>query len=302
MIRRIFIPVLFIFTALFLSGQVASAQKIADEQYIEVSLRMIGHQILLSSGDSTSLVLPVEKEEERYRLSFGSEFRFVPEELVAIVGGVVEETGIAGGYLVEVEECGTNRVVYSYKIGNLAKSDLVPCKGRLQPENCYTLLFTILEAGNIQEVLAKDQRESSQSLSGDTTPINYTTVLFILAGLLVLTGVWSYIRKRHVNDADPDTIVLGAYHFDPKNMRLLHKGERIELTSKESELLLLLHKYANETLERERILNSVWGDEGDYVGRTLDVFISKLRKKLEEDPRLKIANIRGVGYKFIVNR
>jgi DNA-binding response OmpR family regulator len=49
-------------------------------------------------------------------------------------------------------------------------------------------------------------------------------------------------------------------------------------------------------------LNKVWGDEGDYIGRTLDVFISKLRKKLEADSSIKIVNIRGVGYKLVMDK
>ena len=63
---------------------------------------------------------------------------------------------------------------------------------------------------------------------------------------------------------------------------------------------MLLYQKANTTVERDIILNKVWGDEGDYVGRTLDVFISKLRKKLETDSTIKIVNIRGVGYKLVI--
>ena len=73
------------------------------------------------------------------------------------------------------------------------------------------------------------------------------------------------------------------------------------IPNKETDLLLLLYKAANTTVERELILNVVWGDEGDYVGRTLDVFISKLRKKLEADSSVKIVTTRGVGYKLVVN-
>ena len=76
--------------------------------------------------------------------------------------------------------------------------------------------------------------------------------------------------------------------------------EKTELSSKEADLLMLLYSSLNQTLERETILNKVWGDEGDYVGRTLDVFISKLRKKLEQDPEIKIVNVRGVGYKMVI--
>jgi len=65
-------------------------------------------------------------------------------------------------------------------------------------------------------------------------------------------------------------------------------------------LLSLLYASVNETVNKETLLNKVWGDEGDYVGRTLDVYISKLRKKLESDTSIKLKNIRGVGYKLIV--
>lgn len=82
---------------------------------------------------------------------------------------------------------------------------------------------------------------------------------------------------------------------------MLINGEKTELTSKESDLLLLLHNSVNNTVERDVILNAVWEDEGDYIGRTLDVFISKLRKKLMADSKIRILNVRGVGYKLIVN-
>ena len=85
------------------------------------------------------------------------------------------------------------------------------------------------------------------------------------------------------------------------NTELLINHKRIELTSKEADLLLLLYNMVNTTVEREVILNKVWGDQGDYVGRTLDVFISKLRKKLEADSSVKITNIRGVGYKLVMD-
>jgi DNA-binding response OmpR family regulator len=84
-------------------------------------------------------------------------------------------------------------------------------------------------------------------------------------------------------------------------MALSFEDKSVELSSKEAELLSLLHNFANAPLEREVILQKVWGDEGDYVGRTLDVFISKLRKKLEADANVKIVNIRGVGYKLVMD-
>lgn len=84
-------------------------------------------------------------------------------------------------------------------------------------------------------------------------------------------------------------------------MILIRGDEHIEFTGKECMLLKALYNALNTTLERDEILSIVWGDDGDYVGRTLDVFISKLRKKLESDPKVKILNLRGVGYKLVLS-
>ena len=90
-------------------------------------------------------------------------------------------------------------------------------------------------------------------------------------------------------------ISIGKYKFDKNNMELSFGDKTIELTSKEADLLFLLHNSANSTIERENILKKVWGDEGAYVGRTLDVFISKLRKKLEDDTHCQDRKHQGGG-------
>lgn len=110
--------------------------------------------------------------------------------------------------------------------------------------------------------------------------------------------LWS---RRDQEKVDPNRILIGGYEFDKRNMRLSYDNKNVDLTSKETDLLSLLHTNANTTLRREQILRQIWGDQGDYIGRTLDVFISKLRKKLESDPTIKITNIRGVGYKLVMN-
>jgi DNA-binding winged helix-turn-helix (wHTH) protein len=230
------------------------------------------------------------------------------------VDSVVKKAQLAESYLVEVEHCLTKQVVYSYQIGLSHKLDLVPCRGRTQPKRCYTLFFTILDAGRPEPLqgnlaVTPSLPHLSGQKEGDLTVV-------VLAGLavLLLTGSSAYVmkgkvfRKRSVTTGEELTpithstlITLGEYQFDPRNMELRHRGEAVKLTSKETDLLLLLHTSANSTLERELILKAVWGNEADYVGRTLDVFISKLRKKLQADARLKIVNVRGVGYKLILN-
>jgi len=81
---------------------------------------------------------------------------------------------------------------------------------------------------------------------------------------------------------------------------LTSNGSVSELTKKEAELLRLLFIHQNNVLEREIALKLVWGENDYFLGRSMDVFISKLRKKLSKDPTIKIVNIRSVGYKLII--
>jgi hypothetical protein len=246
--------------------------------------------------------LPVEKEDDRYKLTFQSPFQFEPDALVALIDSIVRQTEIANRYLVEVKACETPKVIYSYEMGITAKSDMVSCSGRVQPKACYTLFFTILEPGT--QVLPAQPSNATLGASFSEAPgkFNYFTLLLPL--LALIGSAFLFFRKKKNPEPpyeNPEVITLGTYQFDKRNMKLLVNNETIELTGKEADLLQLLHASANTTIEREVILNAVWGDEGDYAGRTLDVFISKLRKKLEADESLKIVNIRGVGYKLIVN-
>jgi hypothetical protein len=280
----------------------------ADEGRILASLRMIGHQVMLRAGDSTSRILPVEKQGKRYRLQFTSDFHFDPEDLVALVDTVLKKSQIAESYLVEVENCLTTQVVYSYEIKTSYKSDLVPCRGRIQPKGCYTLFFTILDAGRPEPVQGNLSPKPSVSDFSVPKGGGHTGLVIGAFAVLLLTGSSAYFMKRKVfrkrrvtTGEDLTLITLGEYQFDPRNMELRHRDEVVKLTSKETDLLLLLHTSANSTLERELILKAVWGNEAEYVGRTLDVFISKLRKKLDADSSLKIVNVRGVGYKLILN-
>jgi len=274
----------FLILLTWLFGSYSYAQNDDNDKHIEVSLRMIGHQVLLSYNDSISRVLPIVKENDRYKISFESEFEFIPEELVATIDRVVKETNLATQYIVEVEQCENREVVYSFKMNEVDKSDIVPCQSRTQTQSCYNLYFTLIEPIKLDET---------------NNLLSYIGVLFLF--ILVSSFLFFAWKRKNRNSNDPNLIPLGAYHFDKRNTELLIEHQRIELTSKEADLLLLLYNTANTTVEREVILNTVWGDEGNYVGRTLDVFISKLRKKLEFDSKLKIVNIRGVGYKLVMD-
>jgi DNA-binding response OmpR family regulator len=91
---------------------------------------------------------------------------------------------------------------------------------------------------------------------------------------------------------------LGLFKFDSENLQLKGKETEKKLTKKEAQILKLLVQHQNKVLPREIVLNSVWGNDDYFVGRSLDVFITKLRKYLKEDESISIKNIHGVGFKL----
>ena len=154
------------------------------------------------------------------------------------------------------------------------------CGTRPQPTGCYEVVI---------QFLPSEKQDAALGWS------------WLMMAIFLLLVILFIVRQKQAKiQVDKNKIKLGDYLYDPKKMVLIRKEQTTVLTSKENELLSLLNEYANQTVTKENILNKVWGDEGHYVGRTLDVYISKLRKKLENDPSIKLKNIRGVGYKLIV--
>jgi DNA-binding response OmpR family regulator len=104
-----------------------------------------------------------------------------------------------------------------------------------------------------------------------------------------------------INEPDLQLSALGNFFFNVKEQRLLLGDEVISLTEKECKVLELLHKDFGELIPRETLMQKVWFDEGVITGRSLDMFVSKLRKKLSGDPELKITNVHGKGYKLEIS-
>ncbi len=270
------------------NGSQAATDDAVNEKRVEVAMRMIGHEMLNCIGDHSSRVMPVEHTDDMYRIRFGSEFGFDPDDVITIVQNVIAETGAASSCLVEVEQCDTKEVVHSFEIRNGGDELLIPCQGRVLPEDCYSIVVTVLDGRVVGQASQK------------TVPLKSA---LMIVSFLLLTGVAGYmVRKKESVDDEPDIQLLGNTKFDKRNMTLSVNDELTDLSHKETELLSILIAGANEPVDRDELLREVWGDEGDYVGRTLDVFISKLRKKLKPDPSLKIVNIRGIGYKLVIGR
>lgn len=94
--------------------------------------------------------------------------------------------------------------------------------------------------------------------------------------------------------------IIGSFTFEPENYQLTNNKEQITLTERESALLLLFIENTNTVLKREKILTSLWGNDDYFSGRSLDVFISRLRKIFKEETHVRIENIPRVGFKLVV--
>ncbi len=251
----------------------------------EVLLRRIGHEILLESGDSTSRVLPVKKiAENEYQVSFENAFTFQPGSLVNITQGLLAKDPLTSDYVVNVLNCANASVVYGYAISKNKKDDIVPCIGRRQPKACYMIDIKFKPTG-----IATARNE------------------YFLGGLLFL-GFVGFIFLRPVNprkalpgNRHSEIFTLGSMSFDTETRKLMINEKTIDLTKTETRVLRIFALSPNETIERSRLQKEIWEDEGVIVGRSLDMFISKLRKKLEFDPNIKIVVIRGKGYKLEIS-
>ncbi len=104
----------------------------------------------------------------------------------------------------------------------------------------------------------------------------------------------------HDNEEDQQVVVIGDYTYDLRNYLLTGPDFEKKLTKKEAQILKMLSEYKNRVLPREVVLNGVWGQDDYFVGRSLDVFITKLRKYLSHDEQVEIENIHGIGFKLIV--
>ena len=107
-------------------------------------------------------------------------------------------------------------------------------------------------------------------------------------------------RVRGKRDKDITMYRLGKFTFDTQKQTLMMGDKSTKLTTKESELLTLLCNHSNEILERNYALKTIWIDDNYFNARSMDVYITKLRKHLRPDPSIEIINIHGKGYKLIV--
>ncbi|WP_024771442.1 winged helix-turn-helix domain-containing protein [Aquimarina macrocephali] len=251
-------------------------------ELVKIALRDVGNQLLLTNQDSTSLVLPIMAlEKSKYQLSFENSLSFDPSDLVSIIKKSFQKAGLPEQYRVEVLQCFDKEVPYSFLMRDDIARDIIPCGGRFLPKGCYTIEVRFTET-------------QSSDFSKQTLIYGLLFIVFILL-LLVL-----YRRKKlNVNNKnDTSYISIGSFQFYPEQHKLIKQTIEVSLSKKECELLEIFVAHPNQIVKRDELIKKVWEDNGVIVGRSLDTYISKLRKKLKDDEAIKLINIHGIGYKL----
>ena len=139
----------------------------------------------------------------------------------------------------------------------------------------------------------KEDRIKGLKLGAD----DYITKPFSIEELILKIEI--FLRRSKVSTPSvPTYLTVGNYLLDHKNLSLKFGDQTKNLTQKEADLLKMFLENKNEVIKRSNILETLWGEDDYFLGRSLDVFISRLRKYLSQDPRIKIENIHSVGFKM----
>ncbi len=254
---------------------------------VKVAMRATGNNLLWANNDPTSLVMPIrEVDQHRFELSFQNELSIVPDSLVSFLDHDLKASHLGKNYIVEVINCSNSEVSYSYRIKKNNENNIIPCLGRILPINCYKIQVLFIDP----ETTVKPYK-------------NYSLFSFVIIGFIAV-GV--YFRKQEKNkigatDNALSYAILGNIKFYQQQNKLVFEDMEIKLSSKECELLKILSDHKNKIVKRELLIKEVWEDNGVVVGRSLDTFISKIRKKLAVDATVSLTNIHGDGYKLQIN-
>ena len=200
----------------------------------------------------------------------------------------------------EVETALTGNKALEYFCQNKQKVDLILLDLMLPDISGYTVLKEIRKISEVPVIILSARSAVADQMSGfEKGADDYITKPFSMEELVF--RVEAILRRVRGKKTKESTMYhIGKFTFDTQKQLLTIGDEQTKLTTKENELLALLCAHANEILQRDFALKTIWIDDNYFNARSMDVYITKLRKHLKEDPQIEIINIHGKGYKLIV--
>lgn len=289
--RRILLPALLILMSLFLvqcvweMSAAESHQEGFSADKVNLALRRTAHQLLMELGDEQSAIPPVERVGEyQWRIQLADSLDYL--RLSAILDESLKIHNINQIYEVSILRCSDEVIILGYHQLDI-KNDNIPCLNRENDEGCSVIQLSFLD------------------MTPPPSGLPAGGWAFVVTGLIAMGYIGYFYLK---NQKEPETesatlegwISFGNSRIHTANLALVSNGSDHKLTFREAKLLTLFANHPNAVLERDTIQEQVWADEGVIVGRSLDVFVSRLRKLLKDDPSIKIAAVHGVGYRLEV--
>jgi Transcriptional regulatory protein, C terminal len=287
----ILITVSFIIMAVYSNAKESSLGYSETKEMIV--LRKVVHELLLSSGDSVSRVLPVKQlSAAEFHLFPEKPFAVQPDSFVNIVNRTIKAGLLTRNFTANVVKYRDKEVVYGFAASPVADENVITCLGRALPQDRYYLQFVFSETGI--------PWSSYFYFGGAAVALMLSFFLIKNKKLKKAGAVIAADPIVNENSGKVNHIQIGKYYFDAAGECLELNGDKTELTIKECKVLYILANAQNTMVERELLQKEVWENEGVIVTRSLDMFVSKLRKKLSGDPDIKIVNVHGKGYRLSV--
>lgn len=272
------------------------AKEDVSPEKINLVLRRTGHLLLQQMGDSTSQIPPVKQVKANvWRVRLSSHFDY--DSLPSFLQNSLNLHQIHCNYDVSVLNCEDGTLVLGYNFWDVSANKEVPCGGRNRNllQMCYDIQFTLLP---------QTHKSNHFPLTG--------WLISALLGLILYYGGKKYIpttpqqtliEEEEQDDVQKDNFIRKELMFansclDVANQTLICGKVNHKLTYREAKLLHVFVQQPNQVLERSFILDNVWADEGIVVGRSIDMFVSRLRKMLRDDPHVQLVAVHGVGYKL----
>jgi len=249
-----------------------------NKKQAHIAVRAIGDELLTNAHDFSSPVQPVqEMDEYTLRLSFNDPIPINPDSLSLLAVKRIHSE-IAPRAIINVLDAESGKVVYGFEINHVEPKE-IPCLGRLHPASRYYVDISLYEHKPILLGL---------------NAFTFSTIGFTFVSFALLTI--SFFKESISKPTDNTTIQVKGIKLDLNTNQIVTNDKKIKLTNKEAQVFSILFKNEGRLVSREYLTQEVWLKQGVVTSRSLDMYISRLRKKVKGLPNTEILNQHGKGY------